>query len=45
MIGWRVGWVVGPQTIMNDIGLVSISNVVCQTGISMSGVGWVQCSG
>lgn len=38
MIGWRVGWVVGPQTIMNDIGLVSISNVVCQTGISMAGV-------
>lgn len=38
MIGWRVGWVVGPQIIMNDIGLVSISNVVCQTGISMAGV-------
>jgi len=38
MIGWRVGWVVGPQSIMNDIGLVSISNVVCQTGISMPGV-------
>jgi aspartate/methionine/tyrosine aminotransferase len=38
MIGWRVGWVVGPKTIMNDIGLVSISNVVCQTGISMGGV-------
>lgn len=38
MIGWRVGWVVGPQEIMNDIGLVSISNVVCQTGISMQGV-------
>lgn len=38
MIGWRVGWVVGPQSIMNDIGLVSISNVVCQTGISMAGV-------
>ena len=38
MIGWRVGWVVGPQAIMNDIGLVSISNVVCQTGISMPGV-------
>ncbi len=38
MIGWRVGWVVGPQNIMNDIGLVSISNVVCQTGISMAGV-------
>ena len=38
MIGWRVGWVCGPQEIMNDIGLVSISNVVCQTGISMAGV-------
>ncbi len=38
MIGWRVGWVVGPQEIINDIGLVSISNVVCQVGISMSGV-------
>jgi N-succinyldiaminopimelate aminotransferase len=38
MIGWRVGWIVGPQTIMNDIGLVSISNVVCQTGITMAGV-------
>jgi aspartate/methionine/tyrosine aminotransferase len=38
MIGWRVGWVVGPQPIMNDIALVSISNVVCQTAISMAGV-------
>lgn len=38
MIGWRVGWVVGPASIMNDIGLVSISNVVCQAGISMPGV-------
>ncbi|MCE5316076.1 MAG: pyridoxal phosphate-dependent aminotransferase [Parachlamydia sp.] len=38
MIGWRVGWVVGPQQILNDIGLVSIANVVCQTGISMAGV-------
>ncbi len=38
MIGWRVGWVVGPKAIMNDVALVSISNVVCQTGISMAGV-------
>lgn len=38
MIGWRVGWVVGPRELMNDIALVSISNVVCQTGISMAGV-------
>ncbi len=38
MIGWRVGWIVGPQNIMNNIGLVSMANVVCQTGISMAGV-------
>lgn len=38
MIGWRVGWVVGPESIMSDISLVSIANVVCQTGISMAGV-------
>lgn len=38
MIGWRVGWILGPEEIMKDIGLVSISNVVCQTGISMAGV-------
>ncbi len=38
MIGWRIGWIVGPNAIMNSIGLVSISNVVCQTGISMAGV-------
>jgi aspartate/methionine/tyrosine aminotransferase len=37
MIGWRVGWIVGPHEIMNAIGLVSISNVVCQTGIAMAG--------
>jgi N-succinyldiaminopimelate aminotransferase len=29
---------VGPKNIMKDIGLVSIMNVVCQTGISMAGV-------
>lgn len=38
MIGWRVGWIVGPKSVMNDIALVSISNVVCQTGITMAGV-------
>lgn len=37
MIGWRVGWVVGPRSVMNDIGLVNISNVVCQVGIAMPG--------
>jgi N-succinyldiaminopimelate aminotransferase len=37
MIGWRVGWIVGPAPLMNDIGLVSMANVVCQVGIAMPG--------
>ncbi len=37
MIGWRVGWIVGPRKIMDDIGLVSLTNVVCQVGIAMPG--------
>ncbi len=35
MIGWGVGWAVGPAEIMADVMRVSISNVVCQTGIAM----------
>ena len=35
MIGWRVGWIVGPSEIMADIGLVGLTNVVCQVGIGM----------
>jgi aspartate/methionine/tyrosine aminotransferase len=38
MIGWRVGWIVGPAEIVADIARVSISNVVCQTGIAMGAV-------
>jgi aspartate/methionine/tyrosine aminotransferase len=38
MIGWRVGWIVGPAAIVADIARVSISNVVCQTGIAMDAV-------
>ncbi|MEM7501961.1 MAG: pyridoxal phosphate-dependent aminotransferase [Pseudomonadota bacterium] len=38
MIGWRVGWVVGPASIVADTARVSISNVVCQTGIAMGAV-------
>jgi aspartate/methionine/tyrosine aminotransferase len=34
MIGWRVGWVAGPEEIMADIGLVGLTNVVCQVGIA-----------
>lgn len=38
MIGWRVGWIVGPATLMADVARVSIANVVCQTGIAMGAV-------
>src|SRR2546426_12646358 len=38
MIGWRVGWVVGPPDIVEDVGLVGISNTTCQVGISMGAV-------
>jgi N-succinyldiaminopimelate aminotransferase len=37
MIGWRIGWIVGPPSIMNDIGLVNLSNVVCNVGIAQEG--------
>ena len=36
MIGWRVGWVVAPPSIVDDVGLVSISNVVCNVGIAQA---------
>src|SRR5690606_10174252 len=38
MIGWRVGWVVGPAEIIADVARVGIGNVVCQTGIAMGAV-------
>ena len=38
MIGWRVGWVVGPPAIMRDIDLVGLSNVVCQVGLAQEAV-------
>jgi len=38
MIGWRVGWIVGPQSIMADIHLVGLSNVVCQVGLAQEAV-------
>jgi len=34
MIGWRVGWVIGPKAIMADVGRVGIYNVVTPVGIS-----------
>ena len=38
MIGWRVGWVTGPAHILSDIGLVGLTNVVCQVGIAQQAV-------
>lgn len=34
MIGWRVGWVVGPERLVSDIGLVGTANVVVPVGIA-----------
>jgi aspartate/methionine/tyrosine aminotransferase len=36
MIGWRVGWVAGPETILADIARVHLYNVVTPTGIAQS---------
>lgn len=38
LIGWRVGWVVGPARILSDIRLVGLTNVVCQVGIAQEAV-------
>jgi aspartate/methionine/tyrosine aminotransferase len=38
MIGWRVGWVVGPPGVLADINLVGLTNVVCQVGIAQAAV-------
>jgi aspartate/methionine/tyrosine aminotransferase len=38
MIGWRVGWVVAPASILADIALVGMTNVVCQVGIAQQAV-------
>ncbi len=37
MIGWRVGWVIGPPSVIQDVGLVSLTNTCCQVGIAMPG--------
>ncbi|KAH0594063.1 hypothetical protein MHUMG1_08386 [Metarhizium humberi] len=38
MIGWRVGWIVGPQEVMKDVALVSMANVVVPVGIGQDAV-------
>jgi aspartate/methionine/tyrosine aminotransferase len=36
MIGWRIGWVVGPQALVSDVAAVGMANVVCQVGIAQA---------
>ena len=38
MIGWRIGWVVGPEWLMPDLGLVAMANVVVPPGITQKAV-------
>ncbi len=37
MIGWRVGWVVAPQPVIEDVARVHIYNAVTPTGIAQPG--------
>ncbi len=37
MIGWRIGWVVGPEHVMTDVARVHIYNVVTPPGIAQAG--------
>ena len=38
MIGWRVGWTVGPAAIIADVARVALANVVTPVGIAMEAV-------
>ena len=38
MIGWRVGWIVAPETFMPDLIAVSLANVVVPVGIAEDAV-------
>lgn len=38
MIGWRVGWIVAPDSFMPDLSAVSIANVVVPVGIGQDAV-------
>lgn len=38
MIGWRVGWVVGPRDVLADVGHAHIGDTVVASGIAQAGV-------
>lgn len=37
MIGWRIGWTVGPEAIHEDLSKVQIYNTLCPSGILQAG--------
>lgn len=37
MIGWRIGWTVGPEAIHDDLSKVQIYNALCPSGILQAG--------
>ena len=37
MIGWRIGWVVGPESVIGDVRRAHLYNVVTATGIAQAG--------
>jgi aspartate/methionine/tyrosine aminotransferase len=37
MIGWRVGWVVGPESVMSAVARAHVYNAVTATGIAQAG--------
>lgn len=45
MIGWRVGWIVAPPDLVDDIGLVAISNGCCNVGIAQEAAAVALTSG
>ena len=38
MIGWRVGWVAGPASVMGDVALAAIYNTTVASGFNQAGV-------
>jgi len=38
MIGWRVGWIVAPESLVPDLALVGMANVVVPVGIAQDAV-------
>jgi len=44
MIGWRVGWIVGPRAVMAGVALTSVCDVVVPVGIGQPAAAAVLCA-